>query len=414
MTAQVHDDQAPCRRSRWFILGYGAAQAGAFIAFIPLLTVLLPSKAAALGAVDKEILLGQLAMIGGFTAAVANLMFGAISDRFGPLGRRKPWILTGLLFVAVALVLIAFAPDVPALFAAVVAFQVAMNALYAPLCAVLADQVPDRQKGLVAAWAGGALPIANLFTAIFIARNLDQPLLPYAAIIIAVSLLVLPFAITLHEPVRGSRSKPKRKPRLSLEVLKDRSYAFAFASRLMIESAIALHTLYLLFLLAGLPALSRPAGWSVAQAFGVLLLSSTLAAAACGFLAGALSDRLGQRRHYVMAGAFVMATALGMLSLWQNWAGLMIAQILFGMGHGVHAAAVAAMTAEILPDSNHAGRDLGVMNLAVSLPQAIAPGAAALALGFGFDLSMVFAGAGLVALTACPLLAGIRKSSALR
>ena len=53
---------------------------------------------------------------------------------------------------------------------AVILFQVAVNVLYAPLMAVVPDLVPDSQKGLVSAWAGAALPVANLFTALVVSR----------------------------------------------------------------------------------------------------------------------------------------------------------------------------------------------------------------------------------------------------
>jgi MFS family permease len=201
---------------------------------------------------------------------------------------------------------------------------------------------------------------------------------------------------------------------LSLKALADRTFRRAFGSRLLVESAVAIHTLYLLFLLTGLPVTARPDGWSAPQAFGALLVISTLAAAAAGFVAGAASDRIGRRRGFVIGGAVAMAVALCALGLARDWSMLIAAQLVFGLGHGVHAAAVAAMTAEILPDPSRAGRDLGVMNMAVALPQALAPGAAALMLGLGAALPAVFIVAGIAALAACPVLVGVRRPSEVR
>ncbi|OGN42412.1 MAG: hypothetical protein A2623_03305 [Caulobacterales bacterium RIFCSPHIGHO2_01_FULL_70_19] len=64
----------------------------------------------------------------------------------------------------------------------------------------------------------------------------------------------------------------------------------------------------------------------------------------------------------------------------------------------MHATTVAALTAESVPDRTRAGRDLGVMNLAVALPQSLAPAAAAVVLAGGLPLSVVFALAGVAAL----------------
>ena len=83
----------------------------------------------------------------------------------------------------------------------------------------------------------------------------------------------------------------------------------------------------------------------------------------------------------------------------------MAAQLLFGLSHGVHATTVAALTAESLPDRSQAGRDLGVMNMAVAMPQSLAPAGAAVLLASGLSLSAVFIAAAAAALTAALALA---------
>lgn len=402
-------ESTPSHRSRWFIVGYGAAQAGAFICFIPLLTLLLPGKAELLGGADKALLLSQMAILGGLTAACANLMFGSLSDRTrGPLGRRRPWILAGLGLVAVSLALIGWADTPLRLALSVVVFQLAVNALYAPLMAVVPDMVPDAQKGLVSAWAGAALPVANLFTAVVATRLAGSGPAQFSIVIVAAAAMILPFALTLREP--RAPVAPARRTRLSFAALKDRRFFRAFLSRLLVESAVAVNTLYLLFLLQDQPG-ARPPGWSALQLFGALLIASTVAAALAGFIGGAASDRLGRRRMFVAAGAVGMAAALGLMVAWPAWPGALAAQLLFGAAHGLHATTVAAMTAEILPDRGMAGRDLGVMNLAVALPQSLAPAAAAGLLGLGLPLAAVFLAASIAALIAAGVLVPPRRSA---
>lgn len=408
MLQQSLESAPTVRRSRLFILGYGAAQAGAYIAFIPLLTLLLPAQADALAGEGREVLLGQAAMVGGLTAAAANFAFGILSDRPRPWGRRRPWMLLGVGSIAASLALIAVASSPLALLAAVVLFQVAMNALYAPLSAVIPDQVPDSQKGVVSAWAGGALPIANLFTALVVSQLAPGSLASFAAVIVASTSLVLPFVLRLRE---RAGPLPAARPcsglsLASLAALGDAVFRRAFVSRLLIESAIAIHTLFLLFLVQTLGAEARPAGWSTSQAFSALLIISTLAAALAGFLAGTASDRLAHRRLFVVGGGLAMAAALVGLSQAPSWAALLCAQLVFGIGHGVHAASVAAMTAEILPDRDRAGQDLGVMNMAIALPQGLAPGGAALMMALGSVLPAVFVAAGLSAALGCVVLLG--------
>lgn len=400
-------ESTPSHRSRWFILGYGAAQAGAFICFIPLLTLLLPAKAELIGGADKALLLSQTAMLGGLSAAAANLLFGSLSDRTrGPLGRRRPWILAGLALVAVALALIGGASGPVQLAVGVVAFQLAVNALYAPLTALVPDMVADTQKGLISAWAGAALPIANLFTAVVVTRLAGSPPVQFAVVIAVAAMMILPFALTVREP-RSPRSAAAP-PRLSFDALKDRRFFWTFVSRLLVESAVAINTLYLLFLLQDLPG-ARPRGWSALELFGALLIASTVAAALGGFIGGVGSDRLRRRRIFVIAGGVGMAAALALMVAWPAWPGPLAGQLLFGAAHGLHATTVAAMTAEILPDRSAAGRDLGVMNMAIALPQSLAPASAAVLLGLGLPLTAVFLAASVAALVAAAVLAPLRR-----
>lgn len=397
----------PSHRSRWFILGYGAAQAGAFICFIPLLTLLLPGKAELLGGADKALLLSQMAMLGGLTAALSNFLFGGLSDRTpGALGRRRPWILAGLGLVAVALALIGGARSPLQLALGVVAFQMAVNALYAPLTALVPDMVADAQKGLISAWAGAALPVANLFTAVVVTRLAGSPPAQFAVVIVVAAAMILPFALTLREPRSPRAAAPPL--RLSFAALKDQKFFWTFVSRLLAESAVAINTLYLLFLLQDLPG-ARPPGWSALQLFGALLIASTVAAALGGFIGGVGSDRLRRRRVFVVAGGVGMAAALAMMVVWPAWPGPLAGQLLFGAAHGLHATTVAAMTAEILPDRARAGRDLGVMNMAIALPQSLAPASAAVLLGLGLPLSAVFLAASVAALASAAVLAPLRR-----
>ncbi|WP_298745247.1 MFS transporter [uncultured Brevundimonas sp.] len=400
-------ESTPSHRSRWFILGYGAAQAGAFICFIPLLTLLLPAKAELIGGADKALLLSQMAILGGLSAAAANLLFGSLSDRTrGPLGRRRPWILAGLALVAVALALIGAASGPLQLALGVVAFQLAVNALYAPLTALVPDMVADAQKGLVSAWAGAALPIANLFTAVVVTRLAGSPPVQFAVVIAVAAMMILPFALTVREP--RSRRPAAAPPRLSFDALKDRRFFWTFVSRLLVESAVAINTLYLLFLLQDLPG-ARPRGWSALELFGALLIASTVAASLGGFVGGVGSDRLRRRRIFVIAGGVGMAAALALMVVWPAWPGPLAGQLLFGAAHGLHATTVAAMTAEILPDRATAGRDLGVMNMAIALPQSLAPASAAVLLGLGLPLTAVFLAASVAALIAAAVLAPLRR-----
>ena len=388
----------PTARSRGFLVGYGLAQTGAFISFIPFLTLLLPAKAQAIsGEAGAALLLSQAAIWGGIAAAMANLLCGVLSDRTrGRFGRRRPWIVGGVLGLAVSFVILTTAATPATLIVGVITFQLAVNAFFAPLNALVPDMVPDRQKGLASAWAGIAAPAANLFTAVVISRLHPQIGLQFTLVAVAAAVLILPFAVRLKEAPVAARTAL-----VSLRALKDRTFALVFGSRLLAEAAIAIHTLYLFLWLSRAPAHARPEGMSDAGAFGVLLLAATAAAVVAGFVGGVVSDRTGRRLPFVVAALLCMAGALIVLCLAPSWPGLIGAQLLFGGAHGLHATTVAALTAEILPDRETFGQDIGVMNIAIAAAQSLAPAAALALLSAGLSLTAVFAlAAGSAALAA--------------
>lgn len=389
------------RRSWAFLIANGLAQTGAFITFIPLLTLLLPLKAQAIAGADKAVLLSQVSIFSGLTAAGANLLFGALSDGTrSRWGRRRPWLICGWLMTAVALVLIQTSTSVLWLIAAIVLFQLSVNAMFAPMVALIPDLVPDSQKGVASAIAGVALPASNLFTASVAALAwLSDG--RYLLVIAASALLVLPFALRLKEPA-GPVSEPDPvRPGFRFSAfasLAHRDFRGAFVARAFMEAAIALNTLYLLYLVqhriasgAVLPDLSSQ------SLLAVLLAAGTAASVSAGFGGGLLSDRLGRRRPVVMTGGMLIALGGATMVVAPDWPGPLIGQILFGLGHGLFSASAFAMIAQLLPDPRTRGRDLGVMNLATACAQAFGPMVGLALLNAGYSVVAVFV---LVALAA--------------
>ncbi|MBU2167863.1 MAG: MFS transporter [Alphaproteobacteria bacterium] len=392
-----------------FIALYTLAQIGAFIAFIPMLNLLLPLKAEAVDLSGKAILLSQVTVLGAIVAGFANLAAGILSDATrGRWGRRRPWIAGGAVAVAGAHGLVYLADGLWSLIAAVVAFQVALNLMFGPLNAVLADRVPDRQKGTVSALQGLALPAAGLFSAVVLAMALGGLAERFLITALAVPLLVLPFALLV--PDRSEAGLPVARPRLSLRVLADRDFRLAFTSRLLVQVSITLNVLYLLFYLQDVATLPDLSATAAETAFGWLLTAGTLGGLIFGFVGGILSDRTRRRRLLVMSGGLLMAVGAGLMVAQPVWPGPLLAQIVFGIGLGLYSTVDIALVAEVLPDRSSAGRDLGVMNLAITMPQIAAPliGLGVL-LAFGGELRWVFAISAAFALVGAIAVMGIRR-----
>src|SRR5690606_8003152 len=91
----------PAPVSRPFLGLFALAHLGAFIAFVPMLNLLLPLEAECVDPAGKAVLLSQVMLWGAVAAAVTNLAAGTLSDATrGRFGRRRPWIVVGALAVA--------------------------------------------------------------------------------------------------------------------------------------------------------------------------------------------------------------------------------------------------------------------------------------------------------------------------
>ena len=393
-----------------FVVAYTAAQIGAFIGFIPLLTLLLPLKAAAIAPAGKAELLALVALWGAVTAGLANVFAGVLSDRARQgAGGRWRWIATGLVATVASYGLIAIATTPWALLMAVVALQISLNLMLNPLAAVLPDEVPDRQKGVVSGFAGLAYPVASLFGALVIGITLSTEPARLWAVVGVMVVLVLPFILVARQ--RRATSLSPASPAWSWVALKDHDFRMAFLSRLLVQTAVAMNVLYLLFFLQRETGIASVLpGQRPEAVVGLILAASTAAAILSGLWAGAASDRSGRRRELIFAGGLCLAAGALLMAVRPQWPAPALAQIVFGIGVGIYGVVDTALIAQILPSRGNAGRDLGLMNVATTAAQVLAP---LLALGalqlVGHDLRLLFALSGLIAIFGAATILTIKR-----
>ncbi len=116
-----------------------------------------------------------------------------------------------------------------------------------------------------------------------------------------------------------------------------------------------------------------------------------MAGLVAGPLCGVLSDRLAVRQRFLFGGAAAVSLALALLALALNWPSIMAAYALLGVGFGCFSAIDGALAAQVIPTLRNAGRDLGILNLANSLPQAATPLLALVIFGCVHDERMRYA-----------------------
>lgn len=393
-----------------FVAAYMAAQVGAYIAFIPLLTILLPLKAAAIDPAGRAEVLSQAALWGAMTAGLAGVVAGMIGDRTRHWpGGRSLWLIGGLIGTVFSYALLHRAGTAPSLIAAIIVLQISLNFMLNPLVAALPERVPAHQRGMVAGFTGLAYPLSNLFGAVVIGLWLIAETDRFIAVVAVTVAMILPFVIATIRTTSYHAGRIDRS--VSLSALADRDFLLAFASRLLVQTAVAMNVLYLLFFLDQETNVARVLpSVRIEEVAGGLLIVSTALAVVAGLVGGRLSDRIGQRRRIVFAGAALLAAGALLMAIAPQWPGPLVAQAAFGIGVGLYGITEAVLAAEVLPSTRDAGRDLGLLNVASTGAQMLAPSVALAALSWvGEDLQLVYLAGSALALMGGSLVLALRR-----
>jgi MFS family permease len=406
---------APARRqaaSAAFLAALAIAQVGAFLSFMPLLTILAPLKAAAIDPANKAWILAQVGFWGALIAGGSNILAGALSDgtrsRFG---RRRPWLVIGVSGTAASYFVIMQADTTLGLVGGVLLFQLCLNLLFGPLVALLADQVPPAQRGRAAAFIGLAPPIGAMAGALLVGVALPQEGIRYAVIAGLLVAATIPVLLLTREAPTGpgvlrlASPRQRKKPR---PFRLSRDFAVAWLSRLLVQFAITIVSLFTLFNIQDRVAL--PYQLAPEALLGLLVMGSSLMQAAASLGGGFLSDHLRRRKVFVLTAGLLVAVAAAVLAVSADWRLMAGAFAIFGVGYGLFTTVDAALITEVLPSDRDAGRDLGLSNLANTLPQMLAPllGAALLQGAAGY--AWLYLAAGVAAAAGGVLILAVRSA----
>jgi MFS family permease len=150
--------------------------------------------------------------------------------------------------------------------------------------------------------------------------------------------------------------------------VKHKDFGWAWLTRFLLYLGSQLCLVYLLYFLQD--AIGHP---NPAQ--GVLVLTAIYAFCVIfsSVISGKLSDRDGRRKKYVMISSVIVACAAGVMALSTTFAMAIIAAVLLGIGFGAYLAVDFALLTQVLPTADSRGKDLGMINIANSLPQVVAP-----------------------------------------
>jgi len=396
-----------------FIAIYAIAYAALWLALLTPAIISLALRVQQLAPGNAAQPISWILMTGALVALVSNPVFGALSDRTrSRFGRRRPWLVGGVLCGCGALAVIGLAPSINIVLLGWCLAQLAYNAVLAALVAIIPDRVPTAQRGTVVGILGVCMPIGQIGGTYLVQQlsfNMTWVLVVPGLIGIAGVLLLV---LVLPEGTRWPASARAQAPQPAvLEVpppRNHRDFSWAWLSRVLFTTGSCFLQAYQPFLLIeklGLDPADVPR----------LIFRSTLVGAVMvvvwSLIAGRLSDRSGRRLPFVMAGSVIQGLGLWVIAASDSYTMLLLGVALTGMGHGVYEGVDLALVTDVLPDRDqHAAKDLGLLNIANTLPQVIAPlcAPAILAVSRG-DYALVFAVAGAVAVLGAAVLVPLKN-----
>ncbi|SMD22884.1 MFS transporter [Kibdelosporangium aridum] len=348
---------------RW-IGALSLATFGMSIAVLTPIQVLLPLQIEAIDPDGKVLALGWITAAAAVVSIVVCPIAGALSDRTtSRFGRRRPWVLGSGIAGSAALVVLGAQHTILGVAVFWITVQAATNAMYAALSAAVPDQVPVDQRGVVSAFVGLPIPLALIIGTFVVSVVVTDQFTAYFTLAVAQLAFVLPFVL---DP--ADRPHQPRQHRTRFRLRGSRDLAWAFGCRFAIQAANAVGTLYLLYYLRDV--VHRP---DPAQSVFLLLLIYTAGVVPTSVIAGRWSDRSGRRKPFVIVSSIVVAAASLVLGLGKTWPSAVWAAGLMGVGYGVYLAVDNALITQVLPSDADRARDLGLVNIANTAPQAIAP-----------------------------------------
>lgn len=392
----------------WFMV---LAQFGVFMAFITPIGISLSIRVAQLAPGHEEHL-GYITGASAATTVLTGPLLGVLSDRTrNRLGRRRPFMIGGMLLGVVSLAVMATAPSVFVLGLGWVLAGLGWGQVLGALTNSQADRLPEEQRGKVAGLVGFATLVAPVAGVVLASRFVGDALLLFLVPGSVGVVLVTLFVCLVHE--QDSRDLPLADP-LTLRLLARKyvfsprrypDYSWNWLSRFLFYFGLTLNTTFIAFFLA------TRLGISVAEVAGTVAVLSGLGvlATAAGALGGGfLSDKLRRRRVFVLVAGGIFALGAVIMAGASSLPLLFAGSATTSIGLGMFSAVDQALALDVLPErETEAGRFMGIMGFATSVPQSVAPLGASVFLAVGAtaaekNYSLLF-----IVAAACTVLSGL-------
>jgi MFS family permease len=320
----------------------------------------------------------------GYVTGTAQLVYlilspllGVWSDRLrSPFGRRTPFIVGGALLGVVAVAFIAIAPNLLLIGLGWVVGLLGWATAGQGIQTLLADRVPEEQRGRASALTGVTTQIAPVI-GIGIAYAVVKSTFLVFVVPAAVGLvLILAFVLVKREgSSRGlvANDAVTVKTLLSSYVFNPRKhpdFGWNWLGRFIFFMGLYFNTTFGTFFYA--QRLHIP----VVQVAGIVAtigIIGVVAATGGAILGGFLSDKLGRRKLFTLIGALLFVAGAVVEAFAHNIVQLIVGSVIMQLAIAAFSVVDQAIVFAVLPNRAEAGRYLAVVAFAQKIPSAIAP-----------------------------------------
>ncbi|MFB0559063.1 MAG: MFS transporter [Dehalococcoidales bacterium] len=357
------------------VLGFGLSALWASFHIVILQVRLLDFVPEAL----KNTYLGYLTFAGLILAMAVQPIAGAISDRSGfTWGRRRPFILLGIVLALVFLPGIGFGGSFMAIFIIYCLIQISSNTAQGPFQGFIPDMVPEGRRGL----ASGVRSLLNIVGGAALIGVIGRFMGHYSAgegghwlwlslgtiAIILLGAMLVTVLTVKERPGTGG-------PQLPLLPALYNSFKFDVRAR----PDFVLFLIACLFIFTPWAALQTFALYFLMDVIGVanpaavtadLIIVVTVCMLAIVYPAGRLSDRIGRKPVIVPA---CLLSALGVVALFfsQSYLHILLCGALLGISGGAWMSSQWALATDLV-DKGQEAKSLGLVNLVVAGGSAVA------------------------------------------
>jgi len=379
----------------WFGLN---AQSSALLPIVIPTQIVLFVSSNQVGSAQQVLFLSWLLITASIISLFMPPLIGALSDKTpSNFGRRRPYIVIGGLLLVLSTPLLVNASSMVIFVAGLALLLLGKNILTPAYQGLMPDRVPEEQRGVTAGFVGGMTILGNvvgLGLAAWLLGGINQHAFSLGLIrsnagiyyIVTAFLVLVGVLITLFGvreiPLLTHRSlNSSKREKTLLEHAQNMLYSWTepwsnYNFRMVFLARVSLIlglTLFMTFIEYYFARVQHIANFVLVT--GIIAMLALGGAIVSGLISGILSDRFKRRAPVVCAATLCMSLASLAFVIFPNslvtW--LWLLGILFGLGYGAYTSVNWALSIDVLPSLEKAGKDLGVWNASTTLPTIVAP-----------------------------------------